>query len=522
MPASRQPIPVRRQLAALLCALSLLAALPAPRAIAGKPTPPRVLVDFENPALVRVQPSESVAKIASTGGKQALQITTKAEAAYPSVLLVPQAGKWDLSGFEGVEMDVVNPQDCEVRVLLAINNPGADGAHHCNVESASIKARGKGKVSVPFGVWHGSSGHDLDLKNVVSLAVLLDRPGKAHTFLVTRISAVRFDSHGLEEIAADPFFKQLKADLGCGVNLGNALDAPNEGEWGVTLKAEYFTKIKQAGFDSVRIHGRWSNHAGRSAPYAIEENFLARVDWAVRQALKNRLVPVLNMHHYVEIYQDPDGHRVRYLALWQQIAEHYQSYPPSLAFELLNEPEGKLTSDKWNPMLAEAIQIVRRTNPTREIVVGPTHWNSINDLDSLELPANDRHLIVTVHYYNPMQFTHQGAGWVGPEAQRWLGTHWTGTPRERKAILNDLDKAIAWAVEHRRPIYLGEFGAYSKADMESRARWTRFVAQSAMERKMSFAYWEFCSSFGVYDSQHNTWFEALKDALVGAKTAKKD
>ena len=34
-------------------------------------------------------------------------------------------------------------------------------------------------------------------------------------------------------------------------------------------------------------------------------------------------------------------------------------------------------------------------------------------------------------------------------------------------------------MEHRRPIYLGEFGAYSKADLASRARWTAFVAQQA-------------------------------------------
>ena len=52
--------------------------------------------------------------------------------------------------------------------------------------------------------------------------------------------------------------------------------------------------------------------------------------------------------------------------------------------------------------------------------------------------------------------------------------------------------------------------------MESRARWTRFVAQSALERKMSFAYWEFCSGFGVYDPQRNAWIEPLKDALLGA------
>ena len=35
--------------------------------------------------------------------------------------------------------------------------------------------------------------------------------------------------------------------LGRGINLGNALDAPKEGEWGVTLKEGYFKAIKEAG-----------------------------------------------------------------------------------------------------------------------------------------------------------------------------------------------------------------------------------------------------------------------------------
>ena len=31
--------------------------------------------------------------------------------------------------------------------------------------------------------------------------------------------------------------------LGRGINLGNALDAPHEGAWGVTLKADYYRLI---------------------------------------------------------------------------------------------------------------------------------------------------------------------------------------------------------------------------------------------------------------------------------------
>jgi endoglucanase len=185
-----------------------------------------------------------------------------------------------------------------------------------------------------------------------------------------------------------------------------------------------------------------------------------------------------------------------------------------VAFELLNEPNGKLTAEKWNQLLGKAIDIVRRTNPTRQIVVGPVGWNGINDLGSLELPEKDRNLIVTVHYYNPFHFTHQGASWAGPDSQKWLGTKWTGDKAEQLAVVRDLDTAIAWAVKHRRPIYLGEFGAYSKADLESRARWTRFVADEAVRHKMGFGYWEFCAGFGVYDPVKNRWIEPLKEALL--------
>src|SRR5438094_6814552 len=69
-----------------------------------------------------------------------------------------------------------------------------------------------------------------------------------------------------------------------GINLGNALEAPKEGAWGVTLRAEYFKTIKDAGFASVRLPVKWSAHAQADSPYTIDPKFAARVDWAIDQA----------------------------------------------------------------------------------------------------------------------------------------------------------------------------------------------------------------------------------------------
>jgi len=300
--------------------------------------------------------------------------------------------------------------------------------------------------------------------------------------------------------------------LGRAVNLGNALEAPNEGEWGVTLQEEYFPLIKNAGFTAVRIPIRFSNHAAAEAPYAIDAVFLARVDWAVNNALDQGLVAIVDMHHYVEIFEQPLAHKERFLGIWKQLAEHYQDYSPDLYFELLNEPNGQLTTALWGQFATEAIDIVRQTNPTRPIIIGPGEWNSAAQLQFFTAPE-DANLIITFHYYLPFHFTHQGAEWAdGSDA--WLGTQWNGSDALRLSMRADLRVAAMWGQEHNRPIFLGEFGAYSKADMTSRALWTDSVVCTAEELGITWAYWEFCSGFGVYDAAAGRWNQPILEALI--------
>src|SRR5579884_3052050 len=277
--------------------------------------------------------------------------------------------------------------------------------------------------------------------------------------------------------------------LGRGINLGNALEAPTEGAWGVVLKARYFRAIKQAGFDTVRLPVKWSAHAKAAAPYTIDPKFAARVDWAIDQALANHLNIIVNMHHYEGMDDDPDRNADRFVGLWQQIATRYKDRPASVYLELLNEPHNKLTEVKWNAIFPRALRVVRQTNPTRPVIIGPGRWNGIWALGKLQLPPDDHNLIVTVHSYDPFQFTHQGASFV-PGAARWRGRHWTGSAREKGEIRRNFEKAAAWGKEHNRPIFLGEFGSIANADMPSRARWTAFVVREAERLGFSWAYWE--------------------------------
>ena len=317
---------------------------------------------------------------------------------------------------------------------------------------------------------------------------------------------------------ADAFSQNKK--LGRGINMGNMLEAPSEGDWGPVLKEEYFQLIAEKGFSSVRIPIRWSSagRANKQKPYTISEKFFKRVDKAIDAALESKLAVVINFHHYEEIFNNPDAEWERFLAIWKQISERYKKYPDELVFEILNEPHGNLNAEKWNQLLAETMAIIRAENPDRTVVIGTAEWGGAGSLNKLKLPENDKNLILTAHLYSPFTFTHQGAHWVnGSDA--WLGTEWHGTYYDKTALINELEIVNRFSKEHNIPVYMGEFGAFRKADMASRVRWTSFCARLFEKMGFSWSYWEFCAEFGIYDPDARTWRKGLLDALISDDTS---
>jgi endoglucanase len=112
-----------------------------------------------------------------------------------------------------------------------------------------------------------------------------------------------------------------------------------------------------------------------------------------------------------------------------------------------------------------------------------------------------------------MEFTHQGAPWASAYKDK-TGALWTGSDAERQRTEADFAKAQAWAAAHGRPVLLGEFGAYDKGDMESRARYTAHVARAAEKLGWSWTYWQFDSDFVVYDIDQDRWVDPIRRALV--------
>ena len=277
------------------------------------------------------------------------------------------------------------------------------------------------------------------------------------------------------------------------------------------FKESYFKMIKDAGFSTVRIN--LNPFTQMDSQNKINPGWLETLDWVVTKGLDANLMIILDLHEYTTMADNPEAKKEMFLSFWKQIAPRYKDKSANVVFELLNEPNQKLTVEMWNTFLAEAIKVIRESNPDRTLIIGHGNWNGIESLNTLKLPDNDRNIIVTVHFYHPMRFTHQGAAWAS-DYKNLSGIKWTGTPDEKKEIESKLKVAADWSLKNDRPIFLGEFGAYDKGDMDSRARYTAFVARTAEKHGFSWAYWQFDSDFIVYNIDKESWVEPILDALM--------
>ncbi len=277
------------------------------------------------------------------------------------------------------------------------------------------------------------------------------------------------------------------------------------------FKESYFKMIKDAGFSSVRVNLYPFSFMDKD--HKLDPSWLKSLDWVVEKGLKSDLMVILDLHEFTAMADDPEAKKDMFLSFWKQVAPRYKDKPGNVVFEILNEPNQKLTVDMWNDFLIEAMSIIRQTNPDRTLIIGPGNWNGIESLNTLKLPEKDRNIVVTVHFYHPMRFTHQGAPWA-KEYKNLSGIQWKGTDAEKEEVESKLKLAADWSGQNKRPVFLGEFGAYDRGDMDSRARYTAFVARTAEKFNFCWAYWQFDSDFIVYNIEKEAWVTPILNALM--------
>lgn len=296
--------------------------------------------------------------------------------------------------------------------------------------------------------------------------------------------------------------------------LQRGMNMANRGAWviGQELAQDAFLQtVREAGFDHVRFPFPFSDKREETRP---GERYYAVIREVCEMALRHDLTPVVDIHPFYAINSAPDTYGPAFLQMWEELAAYLGDADERIVFELLNEPSDQLDYQRLNDLQNEAIRRIRRTNPTRMLVAACAHCNTIENLHHLRLPEEDRHIVVAIHDYTPMTFTHQGADWCRPPFP--ADVPWKATAEERQVPIDHLDMAKAWADEHDRFLWMGEFGVFQRADMEDRCRWTRYMVRLCEERGFGWAYWEFYSGFGAYDADEGTWRRPLLEALLPA------
>jgi hypothetical protein len=216
----------------------------------------------------------------------------------------------------------------------------------------------------------------------------------------------------------------------------------------------------------------------------------------------------------------------RFVALWGKLAAHYANRDPDrVFFEILNEPE--IADARWAGIQQRAAVAIREVAPHNTIIAAGGNYSDIQNLLALH-PLADGNVIYNFHFYDPHEFTHQGAGWGVPwwkylhnipypptESTMQESLKELPDPANRYALENYwldhwdahriqllMDEGAQWGKDNHVPLICNEFGVFrDHSDPASRAAWIHDVRTALEADGIGWAMWDFHGSFGVVIQQ---------------------
>lgn len=313
--------------------------------------------------------------------------------------------------------------------------------------------------------------------------------------------------------------------------------------------------IAALGFDHIRLpvdEMQLWNEAGQLEPAA-----LALLHDAIRWSQQHQLKIIVDLHilrsHYFNAAEKPlftqPAAQERFYQCWRDLSGEMKKYPVTqVAYELMNEPVADDPAD-WNKLVEKAIAVIRSQEPARVIVVGSNRWQSYNEFDKLRIPANDKNILLSFHYYLPFLLTHYQASWT--KIANYNGpVHYPGRPvtdaelaalpaamaqllteHEKNSLTTtyhaeklaqDFQKPLAFARRHGLKLYCGEWGTLSTAPKADRLRWYQDMVATLEKNNIAWANWDYKGSgFGFTNSKGENYQPELIKILTGKDVAVK-
>ncbi|MEC9357331.1 MAG: cellulase family glycosylhydrolase [Pseudomonadota bacterium] len=330
---------------------------------------------------------------------------------------------------------------------------------------------------------------------------------------------------GSREAAPSGPDPQLTERLARGVNLAHAFTASADGPPAWNVGAQDYALIRGLGLRHVRslielglIIDPGSEDGLNAA--AVTELHRA-IDDANRAGLMFVLALQLDDASKQRLAVDSIA-RQRLATLWQVLAKALAAIPPDdLVFELLNEPTVEDAASVQS-LMAQLVAAVREIAPQRTLVVAGPHFADAQDLLKLQ-PLADPNLIYSFHFYEPHNFTHQGANWGWPMWRQLHNLPYPSSPEAVAPVLDTLtpearphaefygqerwnrDRLAApitqvadWARRHRLKLWCSEFGVYRYyVNEQFRAAWLRDARELFEARDIAWTHWDYTDGFGL-------------------------
>ncbi|MCR4641377.1 MAG: glycoside hydrolase family 5 protein [Lachnospiraceae bacterium] len=319
-----------------------------------------------------------------------------------------------------------------------------------------------------------------------------------------------------------------------GVNLGGWLSqcVHTKEHYDSFITEHDIETIKNWGLDHIRIPVDYDLVEADDGSY--REDGFAYIQKAIDWCGKYGLNMVLDLHKTFGFSFDSgegesgffenEAYQNRFYRLWDQFAQRFGKYHDRLCFELLNEVTKKEYCDAWNRIAETCVKRIRAFAPDIQILLGGYYNNSIEALKDLALPFDDK-IVYNFHCYEPLIFTHQGAGWVDGMPRlfrmRINSTYKEYADYARKNIASCqdcvssfdpsarmgiefferlMDEAVRVAEERDVALYCGEFGVIELAEAVDTLEWYRLICTCMDRHGIGRAAWSYKKmDFGLAD-----------------------
>jgi aryl-phospho-beta-D-glucosidase BglC (GH1 family) len=306
--------------------------------------------------------------------------------------------------------------------------------------------------------------------------------------------------------------------------------------------AEDFRLVKRLGFDHVRLSINPEPLMLGGRVDMLDLAAIARLDNTVAEITGTGLIVILDIHPempFVEDLGQGNNPVTRFLKFWTVFAEHFaQTDPNQVYFEILNEPHME-DSYRWAGIQSKVVPAIRAVAPKHTIIATGNHWGGVDGLLELE-PVRDPNVIYSFHDYDPMTFTHQGATWSTGYLKTLRGVPYPSSPQsvaalaaaatddeakrqltkygaeqwDAKRVDAEIATAAAWGIEHRVPVWCGEFGVYRNyAEPAARAEWLHDMRVAFEAHGIGWSMWDYQGSFALVTNANG---KKVVDAPVAA------